>query len=293
MLRLGVVGDLHLDLDATDAEQLDAGGYDAILFVGDLAAYSHRAGLEVARAIAGIRTRTFVIPGNHDAANVFQMAAEVLEADVLLPLFNLGQQARERQLVSALGGAQVVGYSLHRLEAPWGPVDLVAARPHSAGGAHLAFRPHLASAFGVDDMDASAAKLVELVDRSEAAELVFLAHNGPTGLGDRPDDLWGCDFRRGGGDFGDPDLRVAIDHARRIGKRVRAVIAGHMHHQLKGGGQRRWRVERDGTLYVNAARVPRIFARGARILRHHVELVLAPDRVEAREVLLETPSSSP
>jgi uncharacterized protein (TIGR04168 family) len=289
-MRLGVVGDVHLELDDVDVEQLDAKRYDALLFVGDLAAYSHRAGLSVARAIARLRTPTYVIPGNHDAANAFQMAAEVLEADVLLPLLNVGQSLRERQLATALGGAKVVGYSLHRLDAPWGPIDLVAARPHSAGGAHLAFRPHLSAAFGVDDLQASAAKLAALVDESTAEDIVFLAHNGPTGLGDRPDDIWGCDFRREGGDFGDPDLRTAIEHARARGKRVRAVVAGHMHHQLKGGGQRRWRVEQDGVLYLNAARVPRIFARGPRILRHHVELVVERDRVEAREVLLEGPN---
>jgi len=80
-----------------------------------------------------------------------------------------------------------------------------------------------------------------------------------------------------------------VRYARARGKNVRAVIAGHMHHHLKGGGQRRWRVERDGTLYLNAARVPRIFPRGGRTLRHHVELVLDADRVMAREVLLESP----
>jgi hypothetical protein len=29
-----------------------------------------------------------------------------------------------------------------------------------------------------------------------------------------------------------------------------------MHHELQGGGKRRWLVRRDGTAYVNAARVP-------------------------------------
>lgn len=288
-LRLGVVGDVHLELDLVDVEQLDSRGYHHLLFVGDLAAYSHRAGLHVARAIAKLRTPAFVIPGNHDAANVFQMAGEVLEADLLLPLFNLGQATRTTELQSALGAAQVVGYSLERLEAPWGPVDLIVGRPHSAGGTHLAFRPHLAATYGVEDMAASAARLARLVDESTAEDVIFLAHNGPAGLGDRADDIWGCDFRRGGGDFGDPDLQAAVEHARRRGKRVRAVVAGHMHHELAGGGQRRWRVTQRGVLYVNAARVPRIFRRGERILRHHVELIVERDRVEAREILLESP----
>ena len=93
-MRIGVIGDVHLELDAIDVAQLDALGYDRLFFVGDLATYSHKAGLEVARHIARLETPALVIPGNHDAANVFQMAAEVLEADVILPLLNVGQRAR-------------------------------------------------------------------------------------------------------------------------------------------------------------------------------------------------------
>ncbi len=282
------MGDVHLDFDDVDVAQLDARGYAVLFFVGDIATYSHKAGLEVARAIARLRTPALVIPGNHDAANVFQMAAEALEADAILPLLHLGQRSRESELASALGGARLVGYSLHSLEAPWGRVDVVTGRPHTAGGAHFAFRSFLAEAFGVEDMEGSARKLEALVEESTAGEIVFLAHNGPSGLGARRDDIWGCDFKKAEGDFGDPDLERAVRHARRRGKNVRAVIAGHMHHHLSGGGQRRWRVEQDGILYVNAARVPRIFTRGERVLRHHVELVLDRERAEAREILLET-----
>jgi uncharacterized protein (TIGR04168 family) len=285
-VRIGVVGDVHLEFDDLDVEQLDARAYDAIFFVGDLATYSHRGGLEVARAIARLRTPALVIPGNHDAANVFQMAAEVLEADSILPLLNLGQRARESELEAALGSVRVVGYSRHRLDHGGLALDVICGRPHSAGGAHLAFRPHLRQAFGIDDMETSAARLIALVDESDARDVVFLAHNGPTGLGARRDDIWGCDFKREGGDFGDPDLRAAIDHARGKDKRVRAVIAGHMHHEIKGGGQRRWRANEDGILYVNTARVPRIFARAGRILRHHVELTIDAERADVREILL-------
>jgi uncharacterized protein (TIGR04168 family) len=284
-VRLGVIGDVHLEFDERDVEILDACEYDALLFVGDLATYSHRAGLEVARAIGRLRTRAYVIPGNHDAANVFQMAAEVLEADRILPLLNLGQRAREKELAGALGNALVVGYSRHLIEAHDRTIELIAARPHSAGGPHMAFRPYLEEAFGIDGMESSAARLCELVEESEGHDVVFLAHNGPTGLGERKDDIWGCDFRREGGDFGDPDLRRALDHARALGKRVRAIIAGHMHHAIKGGGQRRWRAEEDGVLFLNAARVPRVFTRNKKVLRHHVEVVIDDERVRVREVL--------
>ena len=284
-MRLGVVGDIHLDFDEVDVEQLDEEGYDALLFVGDLAQFSHRAGLEVARCIASLRTRAIVIPGNHDAAHVGQMAAEVLEADAIIPWLNLGQRSRAEAFEGALGDKELAGYSVHRLEGQGRAVDVIAARPHSAGGPRLAFRPYLRERFGVDDLEDSVRRLSTLVDESDADEMIFFAHNGPAGLGEKRDDIWGCDFRKEGGDFGDLDLARAVDHARRVGKRVRAVVAGHMHHRLKGGGSRRWQVEEDGVLYVNAARVPRVFARGGRTLRHHVSLTLTDERVRAREVL--------
>jgi uncharacterized protein (TIGR04168 family) len=91
--------------------------------------------------------------------------------------------------------------------------------------------------------------------------VLFLAHNGPSGLGGQAQDLWGRDFDPDGGDWGDADLRGAIEHARGRGLRVLAVLAGHMHWALRGrpGVQRRWQLQERGTLYVNAARVPRVF----------------------------------
>ncbi|GAB5549747.1 MAG: metallophosphoesterase [Sandaracinaceae bacterium] len=284
-MRLGVIGDIHLCFDEVDVRQLDEEGYDAILVVGDLAAYSIKGGLGIAKLIASLSTPTFVMPGNHDAAHVGQMAAEVLEADALIPLLNLGQEQREADLAEALRPATLAGYSRHALPDGGRGLEMIAGRPHSAGGPRLAFRPHLEARFGVEDLEDSVRTLSALIDESDAEELIFFAHNGPHGLGQKRDDIWGCDFRKEEGDFGDLDLERAIEHARRRGKRVRAVVAGHMHHALRGGGHRRWQLEKDGTLYLNAARVPRIFQRAGRTLRHHVELRLEDDRAHAREVL--------
>lgn len=284
-MRIGVVGDVHLDFDRTDVEQLDAERYDTLLFVGDLGGYSHRGGLEVARTIAELETPTLVIPGNHDAAHLGQLAAEVIGADALIPLLGLGQSGRERDLEAALGEATVAGYSRHRLVGDRS-LDVIAARPHSMGGPRIAFRPHLRERFGVEDFEDSFLRLRALIDESDADELLFFAHNGPSGLGARAEDIWGCDFRKAEGDFGDVDLERAIEYAERTGRRIRAVVAGHMHHELRGGGLRRWRVREREILYVNAARVPRIFEAGTSTLRHHVELVIGDDDVRVREVLL-------
>lgn len=234
----------------------------------------------MARTIATLRTPALAIPGNHDAAHVGQMAAEVLAADRVLELFNFRQTRRARELAAALGSVTMAGYSRHRVSPT---LDVIAARPHSAGGPRLAFLPYLRQRFGVHDFPDSARRITTRVDQSSAEDVIILAHNGPTGLGARRDDLWGCDFRASEGDFGDADLERAVEHAR---GRVRAVVAGHMHHALRGGGTRAWQLERDGVLYVNAARVPRIFEREGTVARHHVELVVERGVARAREVLL-------
>jgi len=77
-------------------------------------------------------------------------------------------------------------------------------------------------------------------------------------------------------------------------KKVVAVVAGHMHRRLKGRGRRCAFVERDGTVYVNAAEVPRIVrdrqAGSAR--RHHVELCIESGICEARDVWISAEGNS-
>jgi len=282
-LRLAVVGDVHLAFGPADVAHLDAQGYDAILFVGDLSGYARRGALRVARYVRSLKTRAFVIPGNHDTAGAPQLFAEVMQNETAIQMLGAGQRERVDELRALLSPAELVGYSMHRL----GNLTMIAGRPHSFGGPRLAFRPYLTEAFRVSTLEASAARLRWLIDDVRDERLLFLAHNGPTGLGDRRDAIWGCDFRRSEGDFGDPDLESAIQHARTKGKRVVAVIAGHMHHALKGRGTRQWLEERDGTLYVNAARVPRVFREHGREKRHYVEVVIDRDRATAKEVLFE------
>src|SRR5690606_6212912 len=96
-------------------------------------------------------------------------------------------------------------------------------------------------------------------------------------------DIYGCDFRPEEGDFGDSDLETALVHARARGVRVRAVVAGHMHHHLRGGGERRAYVVADGIHHVNAARVPRTRRRGELVEGHHVALTLTDADVTIEE----------
>lgn len=285
MIRLAVVGDVHLAFGPKDVEALNASRYDHVLFVGDLGGYSSRGTRKVAHHIAKLTRPTLVMPGNHDAMTAPQLLAEVVGNRPSIRLLSGGEEARIAELRAALGPAELTGYRVHAIA---DALSLVAARPHSFGGPRLSFAPYLERAFGVTSMEASATRLCGLIDETTANDLVLFGHNGPTGLGARRNDLWGADFKRDGGDFGDPDLRVALDHARARGKRVIAVIAGHMHRQMRGGrgGERVWR-HRDehGTLFVNAARVPRVFRDGERSLRHHVAVTIDGGRAEAEDVL--------
>ncbi len=287
-MRLAVIGDVHLRWDAQDTALLDAERYDAALFVGDLAGYAHRGGLTVARAIAALRTPALVVPGNHDAVRASQLVAEVMEHDPSIALTAFGMAARVDALRCAMRPALLCGYEVRSLRARedgGDRIDCVVARPHSFGGPRVAYRPYLREAFGIESIESSAARLRELVDRTETERIVFLAHNGPSGLGDRRDSIWGVDFRKREGDHGDPDLRDAIEHARARGKKVIAVLAGHMHHALRGGGRRTWTVRERETLHVNAARVPRAWREDGRTRRHWVEVEIDGERAEARELV--------
>ncbi len=282
--RIGVIGDLHTAWDDFDAAWFNQSEYALLLHTGDLGDGTVRSGLRIARSIAKLDRPTLVMPGNNDSTHMAQLAAEFAHQKGLVRLLSLGHGRRSRALADALGDVNLCGYSAHRFEIGEVDLTLIAGRPHSMGGPELAFAPSLESAYGIRSMEDSSQRLMGLVDSSETDALLFFSHNGPTGLGDAPSDIWGCDFKKGGGDWGDPDLRRAIDHARAIGKRVLAVVAGHMHHRVRGGGERTWLLEKDGVLYVNAARVPRIAPGKDDVYRHHVSLEIRPSGVDVQEV---------
>ena len=290
-MRIAVVGDVHLVWDERDVLALDACGYDLILFVGDLAGYGAVGALEVGRSIRGLSTKTLVMPGNHDAVTVAQLAAEVFRTPRLRfarEALALGMTTRVQQLTAALAPVQLCGYSLHPLDDH--ELTVLAARPHSLGGERLGFRRYLNKRFGVARMTDSTALLCSLFDQvPNDRRILVLAHCGPHGLGDKRDAIYGCDFLPAQADWGDRDLSAALAYAREQGKCVLGVVAGHMHHGLHGGGERVWHVQQDGLFHVNAARVPRK-RRGPRgDERHHVRITLERDHAQVDAVWLPLP----
>lgn len=267
--RIAIVGDLHGKWNTLDNEFFDSSEYDFLLFVGDLGSGSRGNGLAVIRQIARLRVPALVMPGNNDAEHMPFLQAE------------LSHQAGKLDLLRALNvsvrqGVEPCGYSSHLLETNFGAVTLIAGRPCAMGGSAFSFAERLQRVHGIADLAASARRMRELIDETSTESLLFVAHNGPYGLGGEACDLWGRDFDLPGDapdDWGDSDLAQAIDYAKERGKRVLAVIAGHMHRSPRRE-TRPLALRRDGTLYVNAAVVPRIRSGETGQLHHHAELRL-------------------
>ena len=280
-VRVAVVGDVHLKWDEHDVEYFDDSDYDIVLFVGDLGNYRHGKTLEVAERIARLRTPALLLPGNHDAVLAPQLLAEVVQRPFVVEAMGLFGRKLATDLRSALGSVTLCGYSTHSL--PGKALTILVGRPHAMGGSQLSFAPLLRRQYAVPSMEASTQRYRTLIDSIRDERVLILAHNGPHGLGADRADIWGCDFREGAGDFGDRDLTEAIAYARSRGKRVAAVVAGHMHRRLRGGGERLSQIRDDGVLYVNAAEVPRIRRRGRRVAHHHVR-VLVDDPTTAEDI---------
>ena len=285
-MHLAIIGDIHKAWDDFDVEYFNRSQVDAILFVGDLPGRSHRGTTDVAARMARVERPAFYMPGNHDGVSLGQFMGELRQNEKWIEKYARRQHPLCEELRVALGSIVYTGYSRHDLQFGDERVHLLAGRPHSMGGSTLSFAPYLKERYGVGTLEDSEARLRSLFDECDGP-IVFFSHNGPAGLGSDRDSIWGCDFRPDAGDFGDPDLAGALDYARSKGKRILAVVAGHMHHKLRGGGQRRWfiRDPEHGTVYINAARVPRILKLDGERRHHHVSLQLENGDVRVTEVL--------
>jgi len=282
--KIAVIGDLHGSWDDWDVDYFDASDYELLLFTGDLGSGTGEAGVKVARSIARLAKPALVMPGNNDVQFQPAIAAEFLHQKGLIELLGAGERDRSRALGHSSGKVGLCGFSSHLLSLSTTEITLLAGRPNSMGGAELSFGEHLERNHGVSSLEQATERLIGLIDGAPTEQLLILSHNGPAGLGSAPTDIFGCDFIEGGGDWGDPDLARAIDHARAVGKRVLAVVAGHMHLVTRDGSERIARVEKDGTLYLNPARVPRIFSGPEGPIRTHLRLELGEQGLSAREV---------
>ncbi|MEZ5571410.1 MAG: metallophosphoesterase [Halioglobus sp.] len=278
--QFGVIGDLHTHWDKIDLHQFAATDYDLLFFTGDLGGGSKDSSLRMARLMAQLTRPALVMPGNNDTFDMAELAAELTHQRGLNQLRELsGSQMQRHEPI------RLCGYSEHRIQVGTRIISLIAARPHSMGGPNLTFPDFMAATYAINSLEESLSRMKALVEDA-AEEIIFLSHNGPRGMGGQEHDMWGCDFKEGGGDWGDPDLAQAISHARAIGKSVLAVVAGHMHLLTKQGVERPWLKDANETLHINAARVPRIFSDKENVYRHHVRLTISETDLVAQEVLV-------
>ncbi|PJZ54811.1 metallophosphoesterase [Leptospira adleri] len=269
-LKLALVGDIHGFWDRKDNEYFDNSNYDAILITGDFPGYLPLSGLKVTRGIANLKKKVYWIPGNHDSTNAVQLLGEILHSKWMIRLGGIGHRFRLTRLKRRMGDTICMGYSVADLDSK---TVLVGARPLSMGGS-LNFLPLLKKEFGVSSERESFERMKSLYPKIQGKECVLLAHNGPAGYGSKRDDIWGCDFRKKGGDWGDRDLLHFIEFLKERGEKVSLVLAGHMHHHIRDlGRDRTWKVNENSTHAVNAAKVPRILKdKEGNSFRHHVRL---------------------
>lgn len=235
---LMVVGDVHRYWRAFDVDFLARERPALTMFVGDLGDED----VETTRQIASLQMPKVVMLGNHDAWQSFQQKKATPKLLEML----------------AILGDDHLAYSVR--EVPEAGISVIGARPFSWGGPSLRSPELYEELYGVHTHRSSAAKIVEAARRAQHRDLVILAHNGPLGLSVDSHDIYGKDFGRPGGDWGDRDLALALQRIEDLGLHVQMVIAGHMHHSLvHPRGQNRTRFCRlHDTMYINPAVVPRI-----------------------------------
>jgi len=269
-LKIAVVGDIHDQWETVDNITLTHLGVDLALFVGDFGNES----VEVVRKITELALPKAAIMGNHDVWYTASAWGRKKSP------YDHSKEDRVQQQLDLFGDVHV-GYG--KLDFPELNISVVGSRPFSWGGPEWKNKEFLRDRFGVNNFAESTARIVEAANQSLCSTIIFLAHNGPVGLGDKREDSCGRDWLTEGGDHGDPDLTEAIAKTRASGKKIPLVTFGHMHHQLRHTKEKlRTVVNLDefGTIYYNSASVPRILEENGKKLRNFSFISLVNGIVE-------------
>jgi uncharacterized protein (TIGR04168 family) len=214
------------------------------------------------RAIAQLDIPKAAVFGNHDA---WYTATEWGRSQCP---YDRTQENWVKQQLDLMGEAHV-GYG--KRDFPELGVTVVGSRPFTWGGSEWKYADFYSEWFGVESFEESARRIAGAAAMADCENVIFLGHTGPTGLGEAPEDPCGRDWKPLGGDWGDPDFAEAIDRTRSLGKQIPLVTFGHMHHKLrhkKHELRKSLEVSAEGTVYLNAASVPRIVERECSKLRN-------------------------
>lgn len=268
-ITIAVIGDVHDQWETEDEHALNHLGVDLALFVGDFGNES----LEVVGAIASLTIPKAVILGNHDAwytASPWGRKKAPYDQTI---------EDRVQKQLDLLGEAHV-GYG--QRDFPELNLSVVGSRPFSWGGQEWKNEEFYRDRYGINNFTQSTEKIVAEAQKTAHDTIIFLGHNGPFGLGNAPEDPCGRDWNPLGGDFGDPDFADGMTQVRQNGKTIPLVTFGHMHHRLRHRKDRlRTQVchSPQGTVYLNAASVPRIFEKEGAKLRNFSLVTLQSDTV--------------
>ncbi|KAL4521331.1 hypothetical protein Ndes2437B_g08078 [Nannochloris sp. 'desiccata'] len=269
-LKLAVIGDVHDHWDDDSATALSSLNADIAIFVGDFG----NENAEIVKKIAShsAKNKIFML-GNHEAwysltARGRQRALKVAMQSSSLSSSNIVSTTMSGPVGTSLAleemfrtlGKDHIGYSSTIFD-QFG-IALVGGRPFSKGGKRwsdiAAFYKHH---YGIESMEESALRIVDIaLSQPFELPLILVAHNGPTGLGNKRYSPCGVDWQEPEEDFGDPDLGEAIELLATQNRPPSLVLFGHMHHNLKNGGKRDMAAVDPvtGTVYLNSAVVPRI-----------------------------------
>jgi uncharacterized protein (TIGR04168 family) len=250
-LKIAIVGDVHNQWEDRDAIALHHLGVDLVLFVGDFGDEA----VDVVAKIASLDLPKAAIFGNHDA---WYTATKWGRSKCP---YDRTREDWVQQQIDLLGDSYV-GYG--KLDLPQFNLTVMGSRPFSWGGERWKYTDFYQQRFGVDSFAASTQRMLEVAESAACDHLIVIGHNGPTGLGEAPEAICGKDWGEPlGGDYGDPDLADAIAKLQAQGKSIPLVTFGHMHHKLRHTTEQLRQplvIDATGTIYLNAARCPRIFA---------------------------------
>ena len=242
--RVAVMGDAHGDfLDGECAVLERVAKPDLFLAVGDFANEEATIIKRVAAATKDLSGAAHLILGNHDA---WRSSRTGTVSETL------------RDIRDAVSPDLDVAYRRVEVPSATGVFSVVGARPLSWGGGIKATTKKswalLKELYGVSTPEESTGVITDAL-LGAIGPAIVVAHQGPAGLGEAAGDICGRDWTPESADFGDNDLRDCIASARAVG--VPLCCFGHMHAPLRHGGRRKMVSESDGTVYVNAAEVPR------------------------------------
>ena len=137
-------------------------------------------------------------------------------------------------------------------------LNILSARPCSSGGGYY-LSNEVKAVYGPISEQESVNKMLKCSEKiSRELPLVFMSHAGPSGLGSDSKSICGKDWKEPSCDWGDRDLAVAISEIQKK-RKIDLVIFGHMHNRLKRnqGLRNMFKIDKEGTAYLNSAIVPR------------------------------------